>query len=158
MNDDYDYTYELVGDLTPYCDELGRVLPEYRDKEFWVMLPVTYEVRLIAEDEDGNPVLIDVKDGSVKRWKKVYTRTPKPKPIPIPSCVPDGWWVYLVSNLDGDRYWWTSSNEPTKIPKFGFTCGSGHDNASLDKVLFPELYEWDGPIEQACVQVDRPNR
>ena len=136
---DDDYTYERVDDLTQYCDELGRVLPEYRDKEFWVKDIGDYcKSRLVGVDDSAVVM-------------------PKPKPIPIPSCVPDGWWVFLVLTIGGDRYWRASSNEPTLFPKFGFTCGSGHDNATLDEVLFPELYAWDGPIEQACVQVDRSN-
>ena len=71
----------------------------------------------------------------------------------IPSCVPDGWWVFK-----GVLHKWYFSEEEPALEDFDYgMCWETEDSSGreLHKQLFPDLYAFECPIEEACFRVDR---
>ena len=82
----------------------------------------------------------------------------KLEPIPIPDCVPDGSWLFGRRGLFGDHHFLVSPGDPRGYESHPEppSNGMGHsEEYFLNRNLFPELYAWKGPVEDACVQVDR---
>lgn len=116
--------------------------PESReDFELLHKLADDYKVGF-GQDVDGNTEHV-----SVYLEERNHEHIETTEAIPVPEFVPKGRWIWM---LDSRGWWYSSEIKPHR------TDEGWNEPETAIHILeseAPELYQWQGPIESACVQV-----